>query len=558
MELARTLTDAASDAEAIIHFDANASKADFDTLASNIQEFPKLSLVENRVKCAWGGFSLVQAVLNAIQQASDLGKSYDYVVLLSGACLPCRPIEQLERFLAENAGREFIEAEDETWMVGGYRKERYQQYFLLPASPVPSKAEHRFVALQKLLGIKRTPPDRLEVRFGSQWWALTWKTCANIVNYLAQRPDVVRFFRRTYIPDEMVFPTLVWRLADRQAITGFGLTHFQFTDRGKPTVFYEDHQGYPFSLDRFFYRKVAREASNLRALSIQRAFERDDGADLSAIGRPNTDYEVKARRQTDFPVPGQLFYRDRYADAIEHFSDSIKRSFVFICGSDSSVRTVLASIKHPSLQVMGRIFAPDEVDFGPGTDTFFDLRRDDSRVRDLHPLYYLSRVVQRSSAIPVFGWVPGDSAPAMNAIVGDPNALIVAIPSIATNGLKAETILNASLPSRRPMPILNTDPFAIHSNTIASGLTVGKMPAGLFSALDGQFAPNILAFPRVEKRPDSTSEPNYRLAVQSAASISKYSLENCLFRFHPWFPSILKAVQEHRNDEIQAPLKAAQ
>ena len=32
----------------------------------------------------------------------------------------------LERFLADNAGREFIESEDESWVTGGWRSERWR------------------------------------------------------------------------------------------------------------------------------------------------------------------------------------------------------------------------------------------------------------------------------------------------------------------------------------------------------------------------------------------------------------------------------------------------
>ena len=98
-ELARTLVAAGSDARALIHFDARAEARAFDGLAAAVADEPRIGLVARRVACRWGGFGLVEAPLNALAQAEAEGQSPDYAILLSGACLPCRPVASLERFL---------------------------------------------------------------------------------------------------------------------------------------------------------------------------------------------------------------------------------------------------------------------------------------------------------------------------------------------------------------------------------------------------------------------------------------------------------------------------
>ena len=59
----------------------------------------------------------------------------------------------------------------------------------------------------------------------------------------------------------MVFQTYVHALVPTEAIAGFGLTHFQFTNRGKPVVFHDDHADYVRTLERFFVRKASPEAT---------------------------------------------------------------------------------------------------------------------------------------------------------------------------------------------------------------------------------------------------------------------------------------------------------
>src|SRR5687768_16111342 len=98
VELAKTLVEAARDGVAMIHYDRRSAPAELAVLRRAAAAEPRLRLVEKRVACRWGGFGLVEAPLNALAQAEAEGMAPDYVILLSGACLPCRPVAQLERY----------------------------------------------------------------------------------------------------------------------------------------------------------------------------------------------------------------------------------------------------------------------------------------------------------------------------------------------------------------------------------------------------------------------------------------------------------------------------
>ena len=128
-ELARTLVAAGSDATALVHYDARSDPADFAALGRAVAAEPRVRLVAKRAAGRWGSFGLVEAPLFALAEAEALGLEPDYVTLLSGACLPCRPVAALERFLEANRGREFIEAHDASWIGNGWRDERWQYRF---------------------------------------------------------------------------------------------------------------------------------------------------------------------------------------------------------------------------------------------------------------------------------------------------------------------------------------------------------------------------------------------------------------------------------------------
>ena len=59
------------------------------------------------------------------------------------------------------------------------------------------------------LPIPRRLPAGLEPYGGMALWALTGETLEWLMRFVAERPDVLRFFERTKMPDETFFQTLI-------------------------------------------------------------------------------------------------------------------------------------------------------------------------------------------------------------------------------------------------------------------------------------------------------------------------------------------------------------
>ena len=539
-ELAMTLAQASTDAQVLIHFDATAAAEDYGRLASYVEQDPRVALTGRRVACQWGAYSLVDAVLSGLGEFEARGDHCDYVVLLSGACLPCRPIKQLERYLSENKGIEFIEAYDENWMIGGLRKERYEFYFPFAPSPRFSKKEHYFTQTQRFLRIKRKVPMGMQVRFGSQWWALTWSTCSSILQLMVENPAIETFFRKTYIPDEMMINTLVWHLVGPEHVSGFGLTHFQFTNHGKPIVFYDDHEGYPFTLQKFFYRKVSDEAHALRRRSLDQAFEIDNGEDLLEIGSVNKDYFVRVKAQTDFPVPGQVYYRDQYLDMRESVLRLDENPYLVVCGLEKDIAPLLSCLEGEPFQIVGRIFARGEVDWWGGAAKFQGLSRDEAAIRDLHPLLYLQRVRYRvTDRIPVFLWMPGDHKPPLDTVLYDPHACVISVPPMALRAVEARQLMAlAKITSMK-----GVDGGRLR-RAIRQMADVNTIPEGLTSGLERHFAHNMVTCP---------VSPSLGSLRSRAREIFEASLESCDYRYEPWWPvieSVLRKVFDYSQVEV--------
>ena len=149
------------------------------------------------------------------------------------------------------------------WIKTGLKEERliYRHYFN------ERSRKHLFYAaleLQKRLGLRRAIPEGLRIMIGSQWWCLRRGTAEAILDFLRRRPDVTRFFRTTWIPDETFFQTLVWHLVPEEEIVLRTPTFLMFSDYGMPVTFYNDHYDLLMGQEALFARKISPEAQELK------------------------------------------------------------------------------------------------------------------------------------------------------------------------------------------------------------------------------------------------------------------------------------------------------
>lgn len=430
-ELARTLVGAAADGVALVHYDARSAPAELARLGAAIAGEPRIRLVARRAAGRWGSFGLVEAPLNALAEIEAAGIDPDYVILLSGACLPCRPVRALERYLAENAGREFIEVKDKSWVGNGWRDERWQYRFWFDHK-TRHGAEWLSFQVQRLLGLRRRFPEGLAPRFGSQWWALTWDTCRAMLLDMARDPARLDFFRTVWIPDEMVIQTWVAALVQPDEIAGHGLTHFQFSNRGKPVVFHDDHAPYVPTLDSFFVRKVSPRATRLRAACLAIAGAPDDGAPFGPTWPRRSDYPMKVVAQTWYPGPGQAFYVNQRVEESDSVLAGAETPYVVVLGPPALAAAVVAALPETGLVRLGAVFDPAEVDLGREAGEgrrragIGGLARTDTAIRDMHPALFLARLRARCPGVPVLAWSPFHAPELLEAVLRDPRALVVA------------------------------------------------------------------------------------------------------------------------------------
>ena len=249
-----------------IHFDARAPRADFDRIRTALADNPSVTFAARRMKCGWGEWSLVGSTLLAVRAAVKAFPRATHFYMLSGDCMPIKTAEYAHALL-DREEVDYIESFDffgSDWIKTGIKEERliYRHFF---NERTQKKLFYASIDLQRRLGMTCKVPADLQMQIGSQWWCLRRRTIEWILDFIDKRPEVVRFFKTTWIPDETFFQTLVRHLVPGQEIKTRSLTFLVFTDYGIPVTFYNDHCDLLIGQDYLFARKISPDAKDLKA-----------------------------------------------------------------------------------------------------------------------------------------------------------------------------------------------------------------------------------------------------------------------------------------------------
>lgn len=282
------------DVKVYLHYDAQRPQAKLDELEQALPQTLQHQSLRSRVKCRWGEYSLVDATHRLMQAAvEDAEFKATHLVLMSASCVPMRPLSSLQAYLVRHPGMDFIQAQDisqKRWVKDGLEAERYRYYF--PFNYITQKTLfERFTALQRDLKVARRKPDDLSIHFGSQWFCLTRETAEEVSRELS-RPELQRFFRHSWIPDEFAIQTLVAKVRKPSQIAGFNLTYYEFDERGRPLILDNGHFGHLMRQPFFFARKLAAEASQLnRQIEEYTQQPESDLSYFDSVGSATIDYQ---------------------------------------------------------------------------------------------------------------------------------------------------------------------------------------------------------------------------------------------------------------------------
>ncbi|WP_347266917.1 beta-1,6-N-acetylglucosaminyltransferase [Paracoccus sp. (in: a-proteobacteria)] len=427
----------AEGAEAVaIHVDVRVEAATLARMGRDLGERPDV-LFSPRHACEWGRFSLVRATQEAAELLLRRCPELTHVILVSGACLPLRPVSDLCAYLARHPRRDFIEsvtAADVGWTVGGLNEERFTLRFPFSFRR-QRKLFDRYVDLQRRLRLQRRIPQGLVPHLGSQWWCLTRATLAAILTD-PRRPEFDRYFSHVWIPDESYFQTLARRHS--QGIESRSLTLARFDDQGKPHVFYDDHLEMLRQSRCFVARKIWRGASGLyRHFPLTRPDDPPDAEPRPERLLHHADRAVHRRRfgrpgfftQSCFPAKDRENGKTAAPYAVlQGFAELFPDFEPWLAGRvDADVHGHLFDLQRVEFAGRGRV--------GPGGLS------DSAALRDLDPRGFLASLVRITPRLQVWQHSPRDRQDLEWFAATDANARIFVV-----TGAWAVPLLHSGMP----------------------------------------------------------------------------------------------------------------
>jgi hypothetical protein len=289
VRLVRTLRRGSPRSPIVIHHDQSRSRLEETAL----EGLDHVYLVPWSITVEWGDFSIVEMNLRAFRWILER-MEFDWLVLLSGQDYPIKPLPAIERVLGEASHDGFME----TPRLVENRVERPQRGFI--SYSFVFRYFYRYLKLPRLSASWRFPPrlraalSRLErillpriqafvflhpmppglpLRLGfrrwrtpfdasfrcykaSPWFTLSRRAVELIVHTCRENPRLVRYYRRTVIPDESLFQTVLF---NEPSLTFHddNMIYFEWSDTssGSPDILTMDALERILASDKHFARK---------------------------------------------------------------------------------------------------------------------------------------------------------------------------------------------------------------------------------------------------------------------------------------------------------------
>ncbi|SDQ09733.1 Core-2/I-Branching enzyme [Chryseobacterium soldanellicola] len=178
----------------LIHIDRKASLEITEEIQLYLIRFPNAYILES-TNIVYGGFSMIQAELNAIEFLLNVSSEWDYFINLSGEDYPLKSQNIIRKFLSINKNRNYIFYYDQKF----YRPDtlqRIENYFTELSYKISSLISDREF-------MKDVTPY-----IGGKWVIFTRETCSFLVNN-EKVTDFEKFYLNTFLPAESFFQTVL-------------------------------------------------------------------------------------------------------------------------------------------------------------------------------------------------------------------------------------------------------------------------------------------------------------------------------------------------------------
>ncbi len=208
-----------------IHFDTMVGKQRVEDWKKLIEKkCPQKNIkIVSEFRCKYGSFGLVDATLSAMRSYEDI--EYDYFIDLSGDSYPLKPPEAIKTALSGKncALVEFFELPYDGWYKGGLHRLNNRSYFI----PRP---KYPYVWTLNLPRFRKGLPCNLKPYGGRGNLCLQKKHVNYVLKFIENNPNVSKFFKRVWGPDEIFYQTILLNSPVRSSVVNESIMYFDYSE----------------------------------------------------------------------------------------------------------------------------------------------------------------------------------------------------------------------------------------------------------------------------------------------------------------------------------------
>jgi len=188
-----------------VHLDNKSDISDFSSLLKE-----NVFFIKQRINISWGGFSMVEAMLELIKAALNSE-------IISGNDYPIKNEKIIDEFFERYSKNEIIRAYYITGNLCPHCAEKIERKWFFDnkfknpkLKKIYRSIKNSFVQFRKkslYVNINSVP---CKVAYGSQWFALTNECAEYVISTVNNNPNLINYFKHSLAPDEMFFHTIIF------------------------------------------------------------------------------------------------------------------------------------------------------------------------------------------------------------------------------------------------------------------------------------------------------------------------------------------------------------
>ena len=194
----RRLLAALDGVDVFLHCDRRAPDEHLRAMIAGAR--PRVSVVprQRTTLCSW---SLVEAELAGLRLALERSRA-EHIIVLSGACYPLVSVPELEDELSRWRGLTRMQLNPIPHDGWSTPRNRDGGLWRFRRRYVTVRGQLVWLGGVPVRGRRRAIPRELRLHGSSQWKIYARRHAAALLGVLGDRPDLVSFWRTTYVPDE--------------------------------------------------------------------------------------------------------------------------------------------------------------------------------------------------------------------------------------------------------------------------------------------------------------------------------------------------------------------